>query len=92
MRSALLIGANPADRNRLLKISAAASRIQSRFGWPVRLSNGSTSRIRPLSAADVPLCPSARTTPATSTAAAQTATSTPIRPNLLAKFQKKTTG
>ncbi len=32
MRSGRLIGAKPADRNRLLRISAAASRIHSRFG------------------------------------------------------------
>jgi len=47
MRSARLMGAKPAEARRLLKISAEASRIHSRLGWPVRLSKGSTSRMRP---------------------------------------------
>src|SRR5579862_475057 len=53
MRSARLIGARPTERKRLLSRSAAASRSHSRFGCPVRLSKGSTSRIRPRSAAGV---------------------------------------
>jgi hypothetical protein len=52
MRSARLVGWNPAEAKRALRISAAASRIHSRFGCPVRLSNGSTSRTRDPTAPD----------------------------------------
>ncbi len=40
-------GQEPAEAKRVLRISAAASRIHSRLGWPVRLSKGSTSSTRP---------------------------------------------
>jgi hypothetical protein len=49
------MGAKPAEANRLLSISGAASRIHSRLGWPVRLSKGNTSRMRPWPPAVGPL-------------------------------------